>query len=136
MKKLLCLLLALLLVPVLSFAEEDELPLSDYEKSFIGGWSMYASLQNGTVYHFSLTFLEDRSVYYRTLMITDGEPSYNVLASGQFMEFLSDSIILDLAGKTYLSNIVDGILRLVEFDTMTICGFYSPCEDMSYKIAQ
>ena len=54
MKRLFCLLFVLLLVPCVVFSDAD--PLTDFEKNFVGGWSMYASRPDGTVYHYTLTF--------------------------------------------------------------------------------
>lgn len=134
MKKILCLLLVLLLVPSLVLSEET-LPLSELEQSFVGGWVMYATLSSGSVCHYTLTFLDDRSVYFRTLIIADGKPKYNELSSGQWVEFLSGTILLTLSGKSFIANIKeDGVLRLIEYDSMTVTGVFSSCPDLSYLI--
>lgn len=135
MKKIVCILLVLLLVPVVVFSDEY-LPLSDFEKTFVGGWTMYASMSSGTVYHYTLTFTEERSVFLRTLVIKDGKATqYNELSSGEWVEFLSNTILLSLSGKTFVSTITDDdVLKLIEYDTMKATGFYSRCPDMSYTI--
>ena len=134
MKKILCLLLVFLLVPSLVLSEET-LPLSELEQGFVGGWVMYATLSNGSVCHYTLTFLDDRSVYFRTLIITDGVPTYNEISSGQWVEFLSGTILLTLSGKSFIANIKDdGVLRLIEYDSMTVTGVFSSCPDLSYLI--
>ena len=132
MKKLFCLLLVLLLVPF-SVLSDEYLPLNDFEKNFVGGWAMYATRPNGTIYHYTLTFTEDRSVYLRTLTIKNGKADYNTISSGQWVEFLADSIMLSLSGKTFVSTITeDDILKLIVYETMTGSGFFTRCPDMGY----
>ena len=135
MKKLICVLLVLLLIPAVVLSEED-LPLSDFEQTFVGGWVMYASLSNGTVYHYTLTFTEDRHVFFRTLVIKDGKAqTYNEISSGQWVEFVSDTILLTLSGKNFVSTITeDDILKLIDYDTMKGNGFFTRCPDMGYTI--
>lgn len=133
MKKVLCLLLALLLVPSLVFSDEY-LPINDFEKNFVGGWVMYASRPDGTIYHFTLTFTEDRSVFMRTLVIKNGKATqYNDISSGEWTEFISDTILLSLSGNTFVSTITeDDILKLIDYKTMTGNGFFTRCPDMGY----
>lgn len=133
MKKVLCLLLALLLVPSLVYSDEY-LPINDFEKNFVGGWSMYATRPNGSVYHYTLTFTEDRSVFFRTLIIVDGKAdTYNTVSSGKWVEFVSDTILLTLSGKSFVSTITeDDILKLIDYDTMKGSGFFTRCPDMGY----
>lgn len=135
MKRFLCLLLVLLLVPAVVLSEDD-LPLSDFEQGFVGGWSMYAILSNGTVCHYTLTFLDDRSVYLRTLTVKDGDANYNSLSSGQWTEFLSETILLSLSGQNFVANINDDVLKLVDYSSMTAWGMFSRCPDMSYSFKE
>ena len=133
MKKILCVLLIVLLLPVVVLSEEY-LPLNDFEKEFVGGWAMYAKSANGVVYHYSLTFTEDRSVYYRTFYVENGNTKYNTIASGLWTEFMSDTILLSLAGKNFVADFKDDLLRLIEYDTMTLAGSFSRCPDLGYLI--
>ena len=136
MKKAFCLLFILLLVPCLALADE-EFPLNDFEQNFVGGWVMYATLSDGTVCHYTLTFTEDRSVFLRTLTVKNGKADYNTLSSGQWCEFMSKSIYLTLSGKAFVSQITeDDILKLIEFDTMTGSGFFTRCPDMGYTFGK
>ena len=129
MKKIFSLILVLVLFPVVAFAVE---PLSETEQRYVGGWSMYAARNNGTVYHYSLTLTEDRSVYLRTLTIKDGVPDYNSLSSGTWEELLGDTIYLTLSGKYYAASIIDGgYLKLMDGKTYTAAGYFSRCLDMS-----
>ena len=132
MKRFLCLLCVLLLVPAVVFSDEY-LPINDFEKNFVGGWVMYASRPDGTIYHYTLTFTEDRAVYFRSLVVTDGKPQYNEIATGQFTEFLSNTILLSLSDKTFVSTITeDDILKLIDYKTMKGNGFFTRCPDMGY----
>ena len=132
MKKLFCLLLVLLLVPF-SVLSDDYLPLNDFEKNFVGGWAMYASRPDGTVYHYTLTFTEDRHVYLRTLTVKNGKADYNTISSGEWVEFVSETILLSLSGKNFVSTITeDDILKLIVYETMTGSGFFTRCPDMGY----
>jgi len=133
MKRFLCLLLVLLLVPAVVLSEDD-LPLSDFEQGFVGGWSMYAALSDGTVYHYTLTFTDDRSVYLRTLTVKDGDANYNSLSSGQWVQFTSETILLSLSGTNFAANITDDVLKLVDYSSMTAWGMFSRCPDMSYTL--
>ena len=135
MKRFLCLLLVLLLVPAVVHSEDD-LPLSDFEQGFVGGWSMYASLSDGTVYHYTLTFTDDRSVYLRTLTVKDGDANYNSLSSGQWTQFTSESILLSLSGTNFAANITDDVLKLVDYSSMTAWGMFARCPDMSSYIGK
>ena len=136
MKKFLCLLLVLLLVPSVVLSDEY-FPINDFEKGFVGGWSMYATLSGGSVCHYTLTFLEDRSVYFRTLIINNGVPTYNEISSGKWTEFLSETVLLSLSGKNFIANIKDdGIMRLIEYDSMTVTGVFSSCPDLGYLIGK
>ena len=135
MKKILCVLFIVLLLPVVVLSEEY-LPLNDFEKDFVGGWAMYAKSAKGTVYHYSLTFTEDRSVYYRTFYVKNGETKYNEVASGLWAEFMSNTIILTLAGKTFVADFKDDLLRLIEYDTMALTGSFSRCPDLGYLIGE
>ena len=131
MRKLLCLLLVLLLIPCAVFSDES---LTDFEKNFVGGWVMYATRPDGTVYHYTLTFTDDRSVFLRTLVIKDGKADqYNEVSSGEWLEFVSDTVILSLSGKTFLSSITeDDVLKLIQYDGMKASGFFTRCPDMGY----
>ena len=133
MKKLICLLLVLLLIPAVVLSEED-LPLSEFEQTYVGGWVMYASRPDGTVYHYTLTFTEERNVFMRTLVIKDGKAqTYNEISSGQWVEFISDTILLSLSGNTFVSTITeDDILKLINYETMKGSGFFTRCPDMGY----
>lgn len=133
MKRLFCLLLVLLLVPF-SVLSDEYLPLSDFEKNFVGGWAMYASRPDGTVYHYTLTFTEDRTVFFRTLIIKDGKAeTYNTVSSGEWLEFVSDTVILSLSGKTFISSIKeDDVLKLIQYDGMIASGYFTRCPDMGY----
>ena len=133
MKKFFCLLLVLLFVPFSVFSD-DFLPLSDLEKTFVGGWAMYATRPDGTVYHYTLTITEDRSVFLRTLVVKDGKAdTYNTVSSGEWVGFVSDTIMLSLSGKTFVSTITeDDILKLIQYDTMKASGFFTRCPDMGY----
>lgn len=133
MKRFLCLLLVLLLVPAVVLSEDD-LPLSDFEHGFVGGWSMYAALSYGTVYHYTLTFTDDRSVYLRTLTVKDGDADYNTVSSGQWTEFMSDIVLLSLSGNNFLATIQDDVLKLVDYSSMTAWGMFARCPDMSYTM--
>ena len=133
MKRFLCLLLVLLLVPAFVLSEDD-FPLSDFEHGFVGGWSMYAALSDGTVYHYTLTFTDDRSVYLRTLTVKDGDANYNSLSSGQWVQFTSETILLSLSGTNFAANITDDVLKLVDYSSMTAWGMFSRCPDMSYTL--
>ena len=132
MKRLFCLLFVLLLVPCVVFSDAD--PLTDFEKNFVGGWAMYASRPDGTVYHYTLTITEDRSVFLRTLVVKDGKAdTYNTVSSGEWVGFVSDTIMLSLSGKTFVSTITeDDILKLIQYDTMKASGFFTRCPDMGY----
>lgn len=130
MKKFLCLILiAALLIPVVAFSEVNEV-----EQRYVGAWTMYAVMKNGTVYNYSLTFTDDKSVYLRTLTIKNGEPSYNSLSSGTWEQLLSDEIYLSLSGATYAANILDsGYLKLMD-GNYNPTGYFSRCEDLSSLI--
>ena len=132
MKRLFCLLFVLLLVPCVVFSDSD--PLTDFEKNFVGGWAMYASRPDGTVYHYTLTFTEDRTVFFRTLIIKDGKAeTYNTVSSGEWVEFVSETILLSLSGKTFISSIKeDDVLKLIQYDGMIASGYFTRCPDMGY----
>ena len=130
MKKMFSLILVLVLFPMVAFAVE---PLSETEQRYVGGWAMYASLNNGTVYHYSLTFTEDKSVYLRTLTIKDGVPDYNSLSSGTWEELLGGSIYLTLSGNSFAANILDdGYLKLMDGKTYAASGYFSRCPDIAF----
>ena len=130
MKRFFALLAALVLVPLVAFAVE---PLTETEQRYVGGWAMYASNSSGTVYHYSLTFTDDRSVYLRTLTIKNGVPDYNSLSSGTWEELLGDAIYLTLSGKSFSANILDwDYLKLMDGKTYAPSGYFSRCTDMSF----
>ncbi len=132
MKKVLCVFLLVLLIPSLVCSEEF-LPLNDFEKGFVGGWSMYAALSDGTVYHYTLTFTDDRSVYLRTLTVKDGDADYNTVSSGLYTQFMDDILLLSLSGKNFVASITDDdVLKLLDNSSMTLWGMFSRCPDMSY----
>ena len=135
MKKLLAVVLILaLLLPASSLAVE---PLSESEQRYVGGWAMYASRNNGTILHFSLTFTEDRSVYLRTLTIKNGVPDYNNLSSGTWQELLDGTIYLTLSGNSYAANILDDdYLKLMDGKTYAASGYFSRCPDMSFVFGE
>lgn len=134
MKKLILLILVLVLFPVIAFAVE---PLSESEQRYVGGWAMYAARKNGTVYHYSLTFTDDRSVYLRTLTIKNGVPDYNSLSSGTWEELLDGSIYLTLSGKSFAANILDGdYLKLMDGKTYAASGYFFRCPDMSFSFGE
>ena len=134
MKKLFSLILVLVLFPMVAFAVE---PLTESEQRYVGGWAMYAARSNGTVYHYSLTFTEDRSVYLRTLTIKNGVPDYNSLSSGSWEELLDVSIYLTLSGKSFAANILDGdYLKLMDGKTYAASGYFSRCPDMSFSFGE
>lgn len=132
MKRFLCLLLVLLLVPAVVLSEDD-LPLSDFEQEFVGGWSMYGIMPSGTVCHYTLTFVDDRSVYLRTLTVKDGDADYNTVSSGLYTQFMDDILLLSLSGKNFVASITDDdVLKLLDNSSMTLWGMFSRCPDMSY----
>ena len=135
MKKLLAVFLILaLLLPISAFALE---PLSETEQRYVGGWAMYAARNNVSVYHYSLTFTEDRSVYLRTLSIKNGVPDYNNLSSGTWEELLDGAIYLTLSGNSYAANILDGdYLKLMDGKTYIAAGYFSRCPDMSFAFGE
>ncbi len=134
MKKLISLILVLVLFPVVAFAVE---PLNESEQRYVGGWAMYAARNNGTVYHYSLTLTEDRSVYFRTLTIKNGVPDYNSLSSGTWEEFLNGAIYLTLSGKSFVASIIDGdYLKLMDGKTYAASGYFSRCPDMAFAFGE
>ena len=134
MKKIISLILVLVLFPMVAFAVE---PLTETEQQYLGGWAMYAARSSGTVYHYSLTFTEDRSVYLRTFSVKNGVPDYNSLSSGTWEELLNGSIYLTLSGKSYAANILDGdYLKLMDGKTYAAAGYFSRCPDMAFVFGE
>lgn len=129
MKKLICLLFVLVLLPVVSLAE---FPLSSNEQNYVGSWSMYADNGKGTIYSFMITFLDSMEVVQVSNTFQSGTLSSNNKASGEWCGFTSNTIILSLAGNDMTATIKDnGYLYLYFFNDMSLCGIFSRCEDMT-----
>lgn len=129
MKKLVCLLCVLVLLPVVSLAE---FPLSDNEKNYVGSWTMYADNGKGTIYAFMITFLDSMEVVQVSNTFKDGTLASNNKASGEWCGFTDKTIVFTLAGRDMSAMIKDnGYLYLYFFKDMSLCGIYSRCEDMT-----
>lgn len=129
MKKLFCLLLVFVLVPVLSFAEY---PLSENEKNYIGSWCMFANNGKGKIYNINITFLDNMTVVQKSLTFKNGELSSDNTASGEWAGFTDKTIIFSLAGTDMTAMIKDdGFLYLYFLEDLTMCGIYSKCQDMT-----
>lgn len=132
MKKLVCLLCVLVLLPVVSLAE---FPLSDNEKNFVGSWSLYADNGKGTIYAMLITFLDSMEVVQSSMIFKDGSLASNNKASGEWCGFTSKTIVFTLAGTDMTAMIKDdGYLYVYFFKDTSLCGIYSRCEDMTSKL--
>ena len=129
MKRFLCLILALVLLPVVSLAE---FPLSSNEQNYVGAWTMYADNGKGTLYVFVITFLDNMTVVQRSMTFKNGELVTDNKASGEWSGFTDKTIIFTLADTDMAGMIKDdGYLYLFFFKDTTLCGIYSRCEDMT-----
>ena len=129
MNRLLCLLVLLVFVPVISFAEY---PLSENEQNYVGSWTMYADNGKGTIYVFTIVFLDNMEVVQTSMTFKNGILVSNNKASGEWSGFTSDTIIFSLAGTDMSAMIKDdGYLYMYYFNDLSLCGIFSRCEDMT-----
>ena len=127
MKKLLCLLVVLVLLPVVSFADD----LTEDEKAYLGGWAMYAD-RGETIYHYTITFLDNYSVYLHTMTFSGGKLQSDNTSSGTWGGF-GGGIIFTLSGNDMQGHIdEDGVLFIAFFGHSTAAGSFLKCSDMSY----
>ena len=149
MKRLFLLLIVLILLPC--FALSDDLPrwfpkdtdtpsptaapaLSASSDPFTGGWVMYAD-RGQTIYHFTLTFLQNDLVVLHSLVFDSSGLKSDNTASGEWIQ-INDSIILfTLAGQDMQGHINDdGILFIGEYGAAIGSGAFVRCPDMGYTI--
>ena len=129
MKKLFAVLLIIVLISSLCFAEENK--ITDSEKDYLGGWVMYFS-NGSTVRHFTLTFLEDHTVYLHSFSFSNSILTANNTASGIWGEF-SNSVLFTLAGNDMCGQIRDdGLLYIGEFGKTVFSGAFEKCQDLGY----
>ena len=129
MKRFICLFLVLVLLPVVSLSE---FALSELEKSFVGSWYMFATNKSGKIYSYNLVFLDSMKVYHNTMTFENGLMATDHNSSGEWAEFVSDTIIFTLSGTNMCAKIRDnGYLYLYFFDDLKLCAIYTRCEDMT-----
>lgn len=130
MKKLLALILILTLLLPAAVATAD---LSDFEKEYVGVWTMYAT-HGSAVYNYSLTFMEDRYVFLHTMRIIEGNVYNDATSKGLWRESYG-KITFTIAGVKMVCQIgEDGFLYTMNMDTLKGAGTYFRCPDMGYTI--
>lgn len=128
MKRFIALVLVFVLVCSVSYAEL----LSDNEKNFLGAWTMYADNGKGTVYVFTLVFMDNMQVVQKSMTFKDGELVKDNKASGEWSGFTDKTIIFTLAGTGMTAMIKDdGYLYMYFFDDLSMCGAFARCQDMT-----
>lgn len=128
MKKLICLIFVLVLIPSIVFSET----LSPNEQNYLGSWCMYADNGNGTIYVVVITFLDNMEVVQKSMTFKDGKLESDNKASGIWGGFTPETILLTLAGTDMSAMIKDnGYLYLYFFKDLSLCGIFSKCEDMT-----
>lgn len=129
MKRLLCLLVLVLFIPVISSAEY---PLSKNEQNYVGAWTMYANNGSGTIYVLTLVFLDNMEVAQTSMTFKNGTLVSNNKASGEWGGFTDETIIFTLAGTDMTAMIKDdGYLYMYFFNDLSLCGIFSRCDDMT-----
>lgn len=130
MKRFFTLFLILALVlPVVACAEFN---LTDNEQKYVGSWSMYADNGKGTIYALMITFLDSLNVVQTSTIFENGDLKSNNKASGEWIGFTDQTIVLTLAGTDMTAMIKDdGFLYLYFFEDMKLCGVFSKCPDMT-----
>lgn len=129
MKRLLCLLVLFVFIPVISFAEY---PLSENEQNYVGAWTMYANNGKGSIYVLTIVFLDNMEVVQTSMTFKNGILVSNNKASGEWSGFTSDTIIFSLSGTDMSAMIKDdGYLYMYFFNDLSLCGIFSRCEDMT-----
>lgn len=129
MKRFVCLLLVLILVPAAVFCES---PLSDLEQNYPGAWCMYADNGKGTIYVIVITFLDNMEVVQKSLTFKNGQLDSDNKASGIWGAFTDKAILLTLAGTDMTAMIKDdGYLYLYFLEGLKLCGIYSKCPDLT-----
>ena len=132
MKRLLCLFVLLVFIPVISLAEY---PLSENEQNYVGAWTMYANNGKGSIYVFTIVFLDNMEVVQTSMTFKNGILVSNNKASGEWSGFTSDTIIFSLAGTDMSAMIKDdGYLYMYYFNDLSLCGIFSRCEDMTSSL--
>ena len=127
MKRFFCLLFVLVFLPVVSLSEY---PLSENEQRYVGSWSMYADNGKGTIYVFTMVFLDNMKVVQSSLVFQNGILTKNNKASGEWCGFTDNTIIFTLAGTDMTAMIKDdGHMYVYFFKDLSMCGAYSKCED-------
>ena len=96
MKKLITIILILaLLLPAAALADYQ---LSANEQNYVGAWTMYAHGNNGNLYVFIITFLDNLEVIQRAMTFKHGVLTADNKATGDWVEFTDRTIIFSLAG--------------------------------------
>ena len=78
MKKLICLIFVLVLIPLTVFSET----LSPNEQNYLGSWSMCATNSKGTTYVFVITFFDNMEVVQKSMTFENGKLVTDNKASG------------------------------------------------------
>lgn len=138
MKRLIAVIMALLIaVSCAASCAEEDYELSENEQQYVGAWSMYADIGNGTVYSFMLTFLDNLTVVRRAMVFKDGELVTDTKATGIWCGFTSETVIFSLAETNMVATIKDdGFLYTTNTNTRELQGVFSRCRDMSDKIVR
>lgn len=118
---------AIIFSSVVAFAD-----LSETEQLFAGSWVLY--MKSGkTTYLYALTFFDDLHVVMKTLSFNGSDIVSDHVASGKWVEFTKDNILLSLAGNQFVAGIKDnGLLVLLDYNDKQPYGFFSPVPDLSY----
>lgn len=129
MKRLITIILILaLLLPAAALAWE----LDENEKNYVGAWTMYADNGKGTLYVFTIVFMDNLQVVQKSMTFKDGVLTSDNKASGDWIGFTDKTIIFSLAGTDMTAMIKDdGYLYMYFFDDLSLCGVFARCPDMT-----
>ena len=130
MKKMIALILTLVMLVSFSVSSSEE--LSENEKNYLGAWTMYADNGKGTVYVFTVVFMDNMQVVQKSMTFKNGLLTSDNKASGEWSGFTDKTIIFTLAGTGMTAMIKDdGYLYMYFFDDLKLCGAFAKCPDMT-----
>ena len=128
MKKLITVFLILaMLLPVAALAVD----LTETEQKYVGVWVMYATNGSAT-YNYSLTFAEDRTVFFHTMRVIGGEATNNSTTQGFWKEMGNGKVEFSFGGQSAVCEIGDeGYLVTMLLPSYEGMGLYYKCPDMA-----
>lgn len=134
MKKIVIFLLCVILAVAPAISVSEESVLSENEKQFLGSWVMYMASGSKT-YLYTITFFDDHQVVLKTLSFEGSTLASDHTASGKWVGFTSETILLSLAGNQFVGGIKeDGLFALLDYQTKEASGFFSRCPDLSDRM--